>query len=397
MTVSPTPRLVPPPFEPIRPTDAQVDTRLRQILKRDSAVVGEMASLDRLMLMLTRSCDLRCSYCMVDLTEDAFGTDHPGHPDDRVFGGPVPVPPLGDMGEDTLRRCIDWLMTSTRDKLEVQMFGGEPARRWEHVVGVMRYAVGHPQRRGRELMFLFTTNGVQLSPERLAEIADLPVMIQFSLDGDLQGSRFRRGHLLDVSAALEAMQDAVGWLNDSGVRWFMNATLPPSAGGEVMDRYAWARSVGVPALQVNYATGMMWKPPQVTSFLDGVQEMLHHHDADPGEMLLFNWNNQADPVPLCGDIIVDVDGRIYQVGALFHERRFPVLKRSYELGSLDDALPFTGTRLSLLELWARTKQELAADRKGLETFLQNIRLGAAFDLVTRATKARLGRDPGDRF
>lgn len=172
----------------------------------------------------------------------------------------------------------------------------------------------------------------------------------------------------------------------------MNATIPPAAAGEVMQRYAWAREIGVPALQVNYATGMRWKPHQVTSFLDGMQEMLHHHHADPGSLRLFNWQNQADPVPLCGDIIVDVDGRIYQVGALFGEKRFPTLKQGYNLGHVHDGIPFTGTRLSLLELWARTRDTLRADTEGLDTFRQNIRLGAAFDLVTTATKLRLGID-----
>lgn len=389
MPAEPAARHALPPFEPLRPTPAQVTAHLKRILERDSAVVGEQADLDRLMLMLTRSCDLRCSYCMVGLTEDAFGEDHPGTADPAVFAGADPVPPRGDMSEATLRASIDWLMRSTRSKLEVQMFGGEPARRWEHVVGVMRYAVAHPARRGRELMFLFTTNGVQLTPARLAEIADLPVMIQFSLDGDRHGSRFRRGHLLDVGAALDAMQQAVRWLQDSGVSWFMNATLPPSAAGDVMDRYAWAREVGVPALQINYATGMRWKPAQVDTFLDGVQTMLHHHHHNPDGLRLFNWQNQADPVPLCGDIIVDVDGRIYQVGALFHEKRFPRLKRSYLLGHVADPLPFTGTRLTLLDLWARTRTELRGEPDGLDTFLQNIRLGAAFDLVTTAAKLRL--------
>lgn len=383
--------VIPPPFERIRPTPAQVDTRLRQILARDSATVSEEINVDRLMLMFTRSCELRCSYCMVGLTEDAFGEDHNGEPDPRVFAGDTPVAPLGDMSPATLRRTIDWIMTSKRPNLEVQMFGGEPTRRWDNVVGLMRYATDHPERRGRNLNFLFTTNGTTLTAERLAEIADLPVLIQFSLDGDRWGSRFRRGHLLDVSSALDAMESAVQTLLQSGARWFMHVTLPAAAAGEVLDRYTWARQVGVPALQVTYATGMLWKPHQVTAFLDGVQDMLHHHHVDPGSLMLYNWNNQADPVPLCGDIVVDVDGRIYQIGALFHERRFPKLKRSYVLGHLNDGLPFTETRLTLMELWNRTKTELADAPKDLHTFLQNIRIGAGLDLVTRLTKARLGR------
>ena len=64
--------------------------------------------------------------------------------------------------------------------------------------------------------------------------------------------------------------------------------------------------------------------------------------------------NQADPVPLCGDIIVDVDGQIY--------RRCPVPRKAVSRAEKGlppgtrghPNLPFTHTRLTLSELARRT-------------------------------------------
>lgn len=374
---------------PILPGPQHVEKRLEQILRRGSLNVGGNATMDRLMLMMTRSCDLRCSYCMVSLTEEAWNDDHPGHAGQGRYR-PDGIP-FGDMSTDTLHRAVDMLMRSVKPQLGIQLFGGEPARRWDALKDALEYAWTHPARKERPIEFLFTTNGVNLNPERLAQLKHLPVVVQFSLDGDERGSRFRRGHLMAHDAAVDRMMEAVTALKASGLRWFMNATLPPAAAGEVLDRYRWAREHGVPALQINYATGMMWNDDQIAAYLTGVQEMLADHHHNPAGLELFNWRNDADPVPLCGDVVVDVDGDVFQVGALFHEKRFPILRAAYRRYNLDDMPPFTGMRMTLIQLWANTQAALAHEPKDLATFKQNIELGAAVDLVVQFTKKRLGR------
>jgi len=347
--------------------------------------------MDRLMLMLTRSCELRCSYCWVALTEDHYQQDHPAHPDSTGLDGLAPGAPLGDMSAETLRRSMDLLISSDRPSLGLQLFGGEPSRRWEELVGALEYVWNHPDRRDRPVEMLFTTNGVGMTAERLERIRDLPVTIQFSLDGDERSSRFRRGHLLSQEAMIERVQGAIDLLNHSGLRWFMNATLPPAAAGEVMDRYRWARESGVPAMQINYATGMSWSAEQEARYLEGLQEMLVHHHHNQKGFELFNWGNDADPVPLCGDIIVDVDGTIFQTGALFHERRFPALKPAYRRSHLDEVASIAGLRITLNDLWRITSDALSPIPRDLEVFEQNMLLGASVDLVVQFMKKRLGR------
>ena len=376
---------------PSLPASEQVAQHVQTMLDRDSQNVGLQGGQDRLLLMLTRSCELRCSYCFVRLTEEGAGTDYDGASIPQSHGDAPPTA-LGDMPLSTAKQSVDWLLRSTRDRLGIQFFGGEPARRWDVLVETLRYLRNHPERRDREVEVLFTTNGLGLSPERLDEIKDADVRIQFSLDGDAHGSRFRRGHLLEQDAAVAGIERTIDALNGSGVWWFMNATLPPAASGEVLDRYRWAIARGVPALQINYVTGMHWSDEQVRMYLQGLQQMLLHHHGNPEDIDLFNWFNEADPVPLCGDIIVDVDGRVYQVGALFHEKRSPELKSTYCVGRVGDpGLPFTNTRLTLSELAERTREALRTKDKQRQVFFDNVRLGAAVDLVVQHLKDQLGK------
>jgi sulfatase maturation enzyme AslB (radical SAM superfamily) len=138
-------------LSPVIPRPEHVDRRLAQLMRRGSANVGQSAQMDRLMIMLTRSCDLRCAYCFVGLSEDGYGESHDGHADPTVFAQATPGMPRGDMSSETLRRAIDLLMRSERPELGIQMFGGEPTRRWDEVVELIEYAWNHPDRRARPI------------------------------------------------------------------------------------------------------------------------------------------------------------------------------------------------------------------------------------------------------
>ena len=131
------------------PTPEQAQHRLGQILRRGSVNLGEGPGTERLMLMLTRSCELRCGYCLVDKMEDA-----------------------PELSQADARQGIDLLMQSERPRLELQFFGGEPTRCWPVLADAVRYVTGHPDRRGRKLEICLTTNGVGITEAQLDFLAD---------------------------------------------------------------------------------------------------------------------------------------------------------------------------------------------------------------------------------
>ncbi len=362
------------------PTEPQIQRRLTQMLAADSSQTGDNASTDRLMLMLTRSCELRCSYCFVALTEEDGTIEHPATLESASTG----TPPRGTMTAATARRAVDLLMTSPKPRLSLQFFGGEPTRRWEVLAETMAYARRHPQRARRELALQLTTNGLGFDTTRLAALVEHDVTVQLSLDGAPTGNRFRRPHLLDQPAADAEWAAAVAALRASGVRWFLNVTVPPAAAGELPNRVADAVALGAPSLQLNYATGMRFSSDQAQSYLRGLAGVLTDHARNP-DLRLFNRYPGADPAPLCGDALCDVDGTLLQVGGIFHEKRFPALRAAYTHGHLDSARSFEGHRATLAELWHRTRAALSPADATL--FAQGMWLGAGSDLVARLVAA----------
>jgi pyruvate-formate lyase-activating enzyme len=339
-----------------------------RILARGSVNLGATADTERLLLMLTRSCQLRCAYCLVATTETG-----------RV------------MSESIARRSVDLLMNSARTKLDLQFFGGEPTQEWDLLVSTMRYAATHPHRRGRPLELVVTTNGLTLTAERLSTVADLPLTWFLSLDGDAFHSRFRRARKLADDGGTELLEAAIAALNTSGARWFANCVVAPAAADELPARYAWARSMGIPQFQIGYAVGVPWREAQIDTYHRGLAEVLRDHHANPGEMVLFNWRSECEPVVLSDDLIVDVDGTVLHDGAIFLEKGFGKLHDTYRIGHLDQLSAFDPLRWSLLELYEVMMATYPGDSREHGLLRQGILFGARSHVLIEHVAAELGR------
>lgn len=350
------------------PSPSEVQAQLDHILARGDLNLGARADHERLMLMLTRSCELRCGYCFVDKTETGL-----------------------ELSRDLAFRGVDLLMRSQRSKLEVQFFGGEPSRRWDTLTDVLEYATEHPQRGGRRLQFTVTTNGVPLDAERIAHLARYPVTVLFSLDGDAAAhKRFRQAHLLSDEEAWKRIAGTVEALRTSPISWFMNVTVSPAGSDQVWDRYVWARAHGVRRLQINYSVGHAWSEGQERRYLLGLQRVLRHHAEDPGDLVLYNWESFCEPTILSDDLIVDTDGSVLHDAAIFLERSLPALKQAYLRGHLDTTEEFDPLRLSLAELDRILRATWDANSRERHIVEQNERMGAAVDLVIAHTRRTLG-------
>jgi MoaA/NifB/PqqE/SkfB family radical SAM enzyme len=359
------------------PTVAEAEARLNATLARGSVNLGATAGIERLMLMLTRSCHLRCSYCFVSKTESG------------------PAMPLA-----TAHRAIDLLMKSERPRIELQLFGGEPSSEWELLTAVLDYAADHPQRRERKLEMILTTNGVLLDEQRLDVLAGYPLVILLSIDGDAATHRRFRVAYAGADATWREndaqtyarIAAAVERLKHSKLNWFMNAVLPPSAAGEVEARYDWAIAHEIPRLQLNYAVGMRWTEQQMTAYLTGLERVLLRHDAQE-DLVLFNWRSDCEPVVLSDDLIVDVDGTVLHDGAIFLERSFGRLKETYRRGHLDTLDAFDPLRWSLQKLYEVMRDTYPEGSEERTILLQNMRFGAAIDLLIQRVSKQLGRAP----
>jgi len=114
----------------------------------------------RVVLYLTRRCNLRCSYCFVHDTDD----------------GSCPR-----MASATARRALELLLPAQRP-VTIAFFGGEPLLEWNlltEVVELAKHAYRGPGRPGFEI----TTNGTLLDADKVAFLDREGFTMTVSLDG----------------------------------------------------------------------------------------------------------------------------------------------------------------------------------------------------------------------
>ncbi|HCC33463.1 MAG TPA: thioether cross-link-forming SCIFF peptide maturase [Clostridiales bacterium] len=123
--------------------------------------------LKALCLHVAHRCQMTCAYCF------ASGGDY-----GEVAGS-------GLMTPATARAAIDFLLGSSPDvrRWAVDFFGGEPLLNWPVVKETIHYAERRAATVGGRVHFTLTTNGLALSPARLAFLDRHAVGLIISVDG----------------------------------------------------------------------------------------------------------------------------------------------------------------------------------------------------------------------
>lgn len=127
-------------------------------------VIKEPGPVQNLCLLLTQSCNLRCTYCYGD--GGTYGTG-------------------GEMDQKTAFQAVDWLMEQSGKvkKLRIGFFGGEPFLKFSLMKAVVKYAQNKAGEYDKKVEFHCTTNATLLDEERIAFIKETPVQVMVSFDG----------------------------------------------------------------------------------------------------------------------------------------------------------------------------------------------------------------------
>ncbi|MDD5067659.1 MAG: radical SAM protein, partial [bacterium] len=127
-----------------------------------SRVEDQDTSPSILQLCLTTACQLNCSYCKMGM-----------------------ISPPRTMSLSTLKKSIDFLLTSRADVITFQLFGGEPLLQWDLVRKGIEYFRQKSRNRKKTYEVSLTTNAVLLTGEKINffKNAGVDFDIVFSFDG----------------------------------------------------------------------------------------------------------------------------------------------------------------------------------------------------------------------
>ena len=174
-----------------------------------------------LILCVTESCNLRCTYCTYSGT----------YQHNRVHSNKM-------MSEETALRGVDFLMAHsgylldhTEDPLYLGFYGGEPLLNHALIASCIRHLdTTYPARRARVLLSM-TSNLTCATPAVLRFLADNEIELTVSLDGpDAIHNRYRKTH--SGGGSVSQVRHNLEWLRDNAPEYYsahvaFNAVLTP--------------------------------------------------------------------------------------------------------------------------------------------------------------------------
>lgn len=302
----------------------------------------------RLDLILTRACPMACVYC------------HMGHRE-------------GVMSARVWRKAVDLLLREA-GPLELQLMGGEPLVEYELVREILAYARAAAVKNGKALSLGVTTNGLLLTETRAAELARLGARVMLSFDGDEQVQTAQRRQRGGGGKFWTVLRRNLSALAASGQPFFVNLVVTPGSAGRLSKSAAFLLRQGVRSFQISYALGIFWDEESLRRLESELRKTYRLADAACPPAEVFNRRNDAEPVLLSPQHVVDTDGRLYVGTSIVLEHLWPALHESFRVGPVSRLKRFPGRRAGPQEQLKRLSAAKVAG-ESRRTMLNNLAVG----------------------
>lgn len=322
--------------------------------------VPSLLSPERLILLVTHRCQLRCAYCRV-----------------RKFGR--------DMAESVASRGVKLLFGSPRPRVQLQFFGGEPLMRF----GLIRKSVAEAEslrkKTGKSVSYLLTTNGIALDRKILDFLKRRDFTIEFSCDGAMRTHRGQRRAHGNADFYPRIMRNLEA-LRSSGVPYYVIAVTTPENVGALSGNFRYLADLGHRRIQVNYSLGRLWPPRAVRELLRQL-DLIAALAKERGLDFVNATSVRREPTVLNSELTVDCDGGIYRETGICLEEDFARAKRDFFVTGIEELETLDGLGMSpfdnfhlLAEIYGRRNPEWR------EVIVNNVELGWTVDRHVRGAK-----------
>jgi len=311
-------------------------------------------------LILTRACPMDCVYC------------HMGHRS-------------GAMDARVWRGTVD-LLLQEEGPLELQLMGGEPLLEYGLVREVLGYASARAVEKEKTLRLGVTTNGLLLSPERSRELGGLGCTVMLSFDGDRDVQTAQRGARGAGSKSWNVLRRNLAGLVSSGTPYFVNLVVTPESAGRLSKSVAFLLAQGARAFQISYALGVFWDEAGLKILEREIGRAARLADAARPRAEIFNRRNEAEPVLLSPQHVVDVDGRLYVGTSIVLEHLWPGLHEAFRVGDVAALERLPGRRATPAGQ-LRALRAARLDAASRRTALNNLAVGRRMKIAWGALKS----------
>ena len=278
--------------------------------------------LSRAVLIPTWECELRCNYCWIP----------------KQSGREMPM--------ETVRRSVDMLLSSDNEHVNLQFFGGEALIEYERVKYAIEYSWRRAHELGKRIDYVVSSNGWSLHGERLEFLAQYPVKLELSLDGDPKTQvTYRRSNVEGEDSYTHSIAEHAEAIVASGLPNEVIMVVQPRTVPKLCDNYFHIMDMGFTRVQINFSLGIRWAERHKKSFAEQLHKIgieLRRRWQEGSDVMMVNLENPPMPVRLNGEIHVDWDGKVYgSNGFLFESVLFDrEHMKEFQLGHLDDLCGF---------------------------------------------------------
>jgi len=307
--------------------------------------------INRLVVSLTHSCQLRCRYCRV-----------------RKF--------KGEMTENVLFKAIDLLFTSFKKDLQLQFFGGEPLLKYNLIKRGIKYANVLNKKYKKNLTYILTTNGIALSKEKLSYFKKLNFLLEFSFDCKTQ---LKNRPSKDGTDYYPLIFKNLKWMTKLNIHYCVISVVTPDTVSSTFSNFKYLINLGIRKIQINYSLGVFWNKSKIKCLISEIDRIVKFIEKNKFLGIEFiNYNgNRREPVALNAELIVDYDGIIYLEAGLSLEQNFLKMKNDFFIADskkVTDINTYSPTRFntfySLSKIYGSSKNE-----KLRRIIMNNINLG----------------------
>lgn len=320
---------------------------------------------DRLVFLLTHNCQLRCKYCRV-----------------RKFAA--------SMDRNVLLKGIDLILTSNADELQIQFFGGEPLLNYGLLKKGVEYANKASLNNRKAISFLLTTNGIELTKEKVDFFRKHGFTVEFSIDGEVKNQLCSRKSSNGTNY-YSKMLNNFNYLKKSRVPYYSISVFMPENVSSMFDNFVSLVNAGFERLQINYALGVFWDKKASTMLFTQTRRVIDFVRKHKNIEFVNLSSMRKEPVVLNAELTLDCDGGIYLESGICLEEDFAAMKDKFKVSNIK-----TAKNINLLSTTAfRNFYNLSmvygkANPLFRKIIVNNIKLGSEYERLLKYEQDRQG-------
>ncbi len=268
-------------------------------------------------LMVTRECNLRCAYCAVKKEDRA-------------------------MSDKVMYRSVDFLLSSAQENLRLDFTGGEPLYYFDTIEKACHYGRAKAQGAGKKLTFYMITNGTLLDEDIARRLAELPIMLEISLDGtENLHNKFKIPQDKSLNPYAETRR-AIELMLEQGLDFYVVMVATPETAGQLQENFEHIHSLGVRHLDINYAIGSLWNRQAMETYLAQVTSILKQYSGDikTDRLKLGNIRSRVEPSILNPEWMVDTDGSVHLMTEWVFQSTMDAGPGRFSFGNVKEGLNF---------------------------------------------------------